>query len=76
MSKHITPVTYHKDSFQIEWLSDKYINFKKGKQYIAAAFMKHIHNGQYSNFKITDEDSDYVALSEKDRNKKWRQIKD
>ena len=50
-------------------ISKKYGNFTYNKIYTAEAGSKHIHGGNYSDFRVTDEDGDYYTVYDTDLGK-------
>lgn len=68
------PIKDKRESFYIQWISDKYGNFVKDKYYKATAKSRHGKSGMFCDFRITDEDGDYYTLDAKDIEKKFRII--
>lgn len=57
---------------QIEWISGRSVNFRKGKTYTAVTASRQIRDGRYSRFQVTDEDGDSYTLLETNLGKKYR----
>ncbi len=65
-------LTREQKCIQIEWISSRSVNFRKGKTYTAVAASRQIRGGRYSRFQVTDEDGDTYTLLERDLGKKYR----
>lgn len=62
-------VESHKEVLRFRCITKKYGNFIYNKIYTAEASSKHIHGGNYSDFRVTDEDGDYYTVYDNDLGK-------